>query len=158
MLNCYRPNSSGLTFHNRFWRFPVLLTIYHYLILQFFSSRSWGHHHFLSLPWRISGWDAPLCVTHACFLASYGFIHSPICPPSLPFVLRTFQLTHLSFSRSSSMDRNLCRNHKVRKDRISLSYSYFSLFLFFLTNPSISHMAKEWQGSHIKLKALNFLT
>lgn len=39
-----------------------------------------------------------------------------------------------------------------------LGAQVFCFFLLFTTNPSTPHMMKQWQSSHIKLKALNFLT
>lgn len=88
--------------------------------------------------------------TQARFLVSYGFIHSSSALHLIFFCPGPFTI-HPSFSRNSLKDRELYINHKVRKDRITLSYSS----LFILTNPSIPHMA-ERQVSHIKLKALNF--
>ena len=77
-----------------------------------------------------------LC-NQACFLASEGFIHSPNCPP--PHFLSGPFSSYLSFSRSFSTDRKLYINHKVRTDRISLSYPYFFLIFFSHQFFSLSH-------------------
>ena len=136
--NFNRPKSSKHTFRKQFRWFPVLLTSCHYLMLQSPSSGSWRSRHFLALTRRTSGWEAPLCVTrHASWPLKVS--STPPIVLHLTFFLSGPFSSYLSFSRSFSTDRKLYINHKVRTDRISLSYPYFFLIFFSHQFFSLSH-------------------
>lgn len=47
--------------------------------------------------------------------------------------------------------------HELNESGVEGGSTGFLFFLLFITNPSTPHVVKEWQSSHIKLKALNFL-